>query len=50
MAGSAVVGGLLLGLIEGMGIMMNKYQAQMMRAPENFAPQDPTPLDLKNYQ
>ena len=51
MAGSALVGGVLLGLIEGLGILMNKYQAQMMRPPtDNFIPQDPTPLDLKSYQ
>merc|ERR1712218_92432 len=31
MAGSAVVGAMLLALIEGMGIMLNKYQSQFTR-------------------
>ena len=35
MAGSALVGGVLLGLIEGMGILMNNFMGQAYR------PQDP---------
>ena len=35
MAGSALVGGVLLGLIEGMGILMNNFAGQQ------FRPQDP---------
>ena len=33
--GSAVVGGMLLGLIEGMGLLMNNFMSQQ------FRPQDP---------
>ena len=35
MVGSAIVGGVLLGLIEGMGILINNYASQ------GFRPQDP---------
>jgi len=35
MAGSALIGGMLLGLIEGMGILMNNMMSQQ------FRPQDP---------
>lgn len=44
MAGSAVVGGVLLALIEGVGIVMNKWQAEQMRAPMMEPPQDPSIL------
>jgi len=37
MAQSAVVGGVLLGLIEGMGIMFTKMMAQDMPSPEEMA-------------
>jgi len=50
MAGSALVGGVLLAMIEGIGVMMNKYQAQMMRAPPEQMPQDPMQLDLKDFK
>ena len=50
MAASAVMGGVLLAMIEGIGVMMNKYQAQMMRAPPEQMPQDPMQLDLKGFQ
>jgi len=45
MAGSAVVGGVLLGMIEGLGILMNKWSAEQFRPqdPRN-APQDPSLL------
>ncbi len=46
MAGSAVVGAVLLGLIEGMGLMMNRYAAEAFRPqdPRNEVPQDPAAL------
>ena len=51
MAGSAVVGAMLLALIEGMGIMLNKYQSQFTRPQDpRDVPQDPSQLDLKNFQ
>jgi len=31
MVGSAVVGGMLLGLIEGMGLLMNNFMSQQFR-------------------
>ena len=43
MASSAVIGGLLLGMIEGMGIMMNKWQSEQFRAAGEM-PQDPSML------
>ncbi|CAB4053903.1 Mitochondrial import inner membrane translocase subunit TIM17-1,Mitochondrial import inner membrane translocase subunit Tim17-A,Probable mitochondrial import inner membrane translocase subunit Tim17 4,Mitochondrial import inner membrane translocase subunit TIM17,Probable mitochondrial import inner membrane translocase subunit Tim17 3,Probable mitochondrial import inner membrane translocase subunit Tim17 1,Mitochondrial import inner membrane translocase subunit Tim17-B,Probable mitochondrial import inner me len=46
MLGSAIVGGVLLGLIEGVGIMMNKFAAESYRQPPEIleAPQDPSIL------
>ena len=44
MAGSAAVGGILLALIEGLGIMMNRFTSEMYRAPDPNAPQDPSGL------
>merc|ERR1712130_838151 len=41
MAGSAVVGGILLGLIEGMGILMNNFASQAYRPVDPRAPEDP---------
>jgi len=45
MVGSAVVGAVLLGLIEGMGIMLNRFMSEQFRPvdPRN-APQDPSVL------
>jgi import inner membrane translocase subunit TIM17 len=45
MLGSAVVGGVLLGLIEGMGILLNRMMSEQFRPvdPRN-APQDPYQL------
>ena len=45
MAGSALVGGVLLALIEGLGILMNRWQAESFRPvdPRNV-PQDPSQL------
>ena len=45
MLGSAIVGAVLLGLIEGMGIMLNRYMSEQFRPvdPRN-APQDPSQL------
>ena len=45
MVGSAVVGGVLLGLIEGLGYMLNRYMSESFRPvdPRN-APQDPSAL------
>lgn len=43
MVGSAVVGGVLLALIEGLGIAMNHWQAQQYRPMDmRNAPQDPS--------
>ena len=46
MATSALVGGILLGMIEGLGIMMNKWQSESFRPvdPRMQAPQDPSLL------
>ncbi len=51
MAGSALVGAVLLGLIEGLGIMMNRYTAEQYRPvdPRNM-PQDPSQLGQTNMQ
>ena len=45
MVGSAVVGAVLLGLIEGMGIMLNRFMSEQFRPvdPRNV-PQDPSQL------
>ena len=45
MLGSAVVGGVLLGLIEGMGILLNRMMSEQFRPvdPRNV-PQDPYQL------
>ena len=48
MVGSAVVGAVLLGLIEGIGIMINKYAAEQFRPMDpREAPQDPSQLAPK---
>ena len=45
MATSAVVGGILLGMIEGLGILMNKWQSESFRPVDpRLAPQDPSLL------
>ena len=45
MATSAVVGGILLGMIEGLGILMNKWQSESYRPVDpRMAPQDPSLL------
>jgi len=45
MVGSAVVGGVLLALIEGMGILMNSFASQQFRPMDpREAPQDPGDL------
>lgn len=47
MVGSAIVGGVLLALIEGVGIMMNRMASEQMRNPDpmsQMAPQDPAAL------
>jgi len=48
MAGSAVVGGVLLGLIEGMGILMNSFMNSQFRNPDprmqQEMPDDPASL------
>ena len=36
MIGSAVVGGVLLGLIEGAGIMFNRFTAEQFKPSEFF--------------
>ena len=42
MVGSAVVGGILLGLIEGMGILMSNFASQAYRPMDpRMAPEDP---------
>lgn len=46
MAGSALVGGVLLALIEGMGLMMNRMASESFRPvdPRSVPPQDPSQL------
>ena len=53
MATSAVVGGILLGMIEGLGIMMNKWQSESFRPVDpraQPAPQDPSILDPAGFK
>ena len=46
MAGSALVGGVLLGLIEGMGILMNNFASQQFRPQDpRMMPEDPSVLE-----
>ena len=45
MAGSALVGGILLGLIEGMGILMNNMASQQFR-PVDPKMEQPDPSGL----
>jgi len=46
MIGSGIVGGVLLGLIEGASYMLNRYMAQEFRPADPMsAPQDPAALD-----
>ena len=45
MASGAIIGGILLGMIEGLGILMNKWQAESFRPVDpRLAPQDPSLL------
>ena len=46
MIGSAAVGGVLLALIEGLSIFMNRYAAESFRPvdPRQEAPADPSQL------
>ena len=45
MVGSAIVGGVLLGLIEGLGIMMNHFASQSFRPVDpRTMPEDPASL------
>ncbi|KAI6215215.1 Mitochondrial import inner membrane translocase subunit TIM17 [Aphelenchoides besseyi] len=45
MAGSAVLGGVVLALIEGMGVVMSRFMGQMYAAPP---PEDPSQLQPKS--
>jgi len=46
MVGSAVVGGILLGVIEGMGILINNFASQAYRPMDpRLAPEDPGVLE-----
>ncbi|KAI6188269.1 Mitochondrial import inner membrane translocase subunit TIM17 [Aphelenchoides besseyi] len=45
MAGSAVLGGVVLALIEGMGVVMSRFMGQMYTAPP---PEDPSQLQPKS--
>jgi import inner membrane translocase subunit TIM17 len=47
MLGSAIVGGVLLALIEGVGIMMNRMASEQYRPQDpRDAPQDPAALGM----
>jgi len=46
MFGSALIGGVLLAMIEGIGILMNRYQAEQFN-PANATMEDPTQLPPK---
>jgi import inner membrane translocase subunit TIM17 len=51
MAGSAVVGGVLLGLIEGMGILLNHIGSSQFRPVDpRMVPEDPQGLDQAQDQ
>ena len=51
MAGSALVGAVLLGLIEGMGILLNNYASQQYRPVDpRMVPEDPNVLDAQQLQ
>ncbi|KAK5895267.1 hypothetical protein CesoFtcFv8_011874 [Champsocephalus esox] len=47
MVGSAMMGGILLALIEGIGILLTRYTAQQFQNPLPFA-EDPSQLPPKN--
>ncbi|XP_033942865.1 mitochondrial import inner membrane translocase subunit Tim17-B isoform X1 [Pseudochaenichthys georgianus] len=47
MVGSAMMGGILLALIEGIGILLTRYAAQQFQNPLPFA-EDPSQLPPKN--
>ena len=49
MAGSAVVGGLILALIEGMGILFTRMTAEQFR-PQGPPMEDPTQNGGQQYQ
>ena len=46
MVGSAVIGGVLLGLIEGMGIMMNKFTYEQRYFEKTYS----MPMFTTHYQ
>jgi len=48
MAGSAVIGGVLLALIEGVGIIFTRIQADQFRPPQHF--EDPSQLGPPTQQ
>ena len=51
MIGSAIVGGVLLGLIEGMGILINNFASQQFRPVDpRMVPEDPNVLDSQQLQ
>ncbi|KYO19996.1 mitochondrial import inner membrane translocase subunit Tim17-B isoform B [Alligator mississippiensis] len=47
MMGSAMMGGILLALIEGFGILLTRYTAQQFQNPNPFA-EDPNQLSPKD--
>lgn len=51
MIGSAIIGGVLLGLIEGMGILMNSFASQAYRPMDpRMAPSDPAALNAQGME
>ncbi|KAG7270552.1 hypothetical protein CRUP_025154 [Coryphaenoides rupestris] len=48
MVGSAVVGGILLALIEGVGILLTRYTAPQFKNPVGPSPEDPGQLPPKD--
>ncbi|CAD5216983.1 unnamed protein product [Bursaphelenchus okinawaensis] len=47
MAGSAILGGVVLAMIEGMGVVMNRFMGQMYDPTAQSPPEDPIALPSK---
>ncbi|CAD5221655.1 unnamed protein product [Bursaphelenchus okinawaensis] len=47
MAGSAILGGTVLAMIEGMGVLMSRYMGSMYDPTQQQMPEDPSQLPMK---
>lgn len=50
MAGSALLGGVVLAMIEGMGVVMNRFMGQMYDPTAAPPPEDPAALPVKSAE